>query len=592
MKLINRIQNKISKNLLFKYAGIVLICSSIILAIISIPLVLALRQQKITYFNNENIDVESISVKMRDGINIEGLIYVKKDLKENTNNSIPTILLLHGINGRKEHKINIIYQYVKFNYAVISVEQRGHGESGSPSGFLSKEPYDMIEIIDYIEANYQFANTSHMGVLGFSYGGGIGAVLQAIENRIHATVLYHPLASLKGLTDRIPIQKLVGTTPAVIDIDDIQDALSIANQNNTKNLLLLQGLSDKIILPKDTTEFYNQINPTNRIDIELNERPGKGHEGNEKDIISLKYAIAWFEHFYYNQSVNITELDNETNHISLFNFNYPKNSISKNIIIASSIILFIGLSSLIVKFRILPFWDKLPIKKDIDNSREGKERYRKMLIYRTSSYLGALVTTGIIFALFNKSILYGYFIFFPILSAIIMLFIPSELHSNWKEEWKNWVKNDSIPFLYSLSIIIIPVVYFLLLYNLITKLTMSFTIPIFNFSSLPYIVVGLGSGIMDYLYLREMKGRHAMILMIIRPISILIFLAFVPLPPFPILGGIFAHILFIILTGVILYYIRSLVMLLSKFYKNSSSLYLLIMLPFVIFYMRVFFRII
>jgi hypothetical protein len=83
-----------------------------------------------------------------------------------------------------------------------------------------------------------------------------------------------------------------------------------------------------------------------------------------------------------------------------------------------------------------------------------------------------------------------------------------------------------------------------------------------------------------------------MILMIIRPITILIFLAFVPLPPFPILGGIVSHVLFILLTGVILYYIRSLVMLLGKFYKNSSSLYLLIMLPFVIFYMRVFFRII
>ena len=95
-----------------------------------------------------------------------------------------------------------------------------------------------------------------------------------------------------------------------------------------------------------------------------------------------------------------------------------------------------------------------------------------------------------------------------------------------------------------------------------------------------------------YVYLREMKGRDGMILMVIRPISVLIFLGFVPLPPFPILGGIFSHILFILLTGVILYYIRVLVIFLSKFYKNSSSLYLLVMLPFVIFYMRVFFRII
>jgi len=206
--------------------------------------------------------------------------------------------------------------------------------------------------------------------------------------------------------------------------------------------------------------------------------------------------------------------------------------------------------------------------------------------------LGAVTISGIIFALLNRSILYGYFIFFPILSGIIMLFIPSELHSNWKEEWKNWIRNDSIPFIYSLSIIIIPTIYFLLLYNLNAGLTMSFSIPFLDISSVPYIVVGLGSGMMDYLYLREFKGRDAMILMVIRPITFLIFSAFVPLPPFPILGGIFSHILFLLLLGVILYYIRSLVMFLSKFYKNSFSLYLLIMLPFVIFYMRVFFRII
>ncbi|MHA1885026.1 MAG: hypothetical protein ACW96S_08245 [Promethearchaeota archaeon] len=97
---------------------------------------------------------------------------------------------------------------------------------------------------------------------------------------------------------------------------------------------------------------------------------------------------------------------------------------------------------------------------------------------------------------------------------------------------------------------------------------------------------------MDFLYLREMKGRHAMILLIIRPLSVIIFLAFVPLSPFPILGGAISQILFIFLIGVILFYIRSLVNYLSKIYKNSTSLYLLIMLPFVIFYLRVFFRII
>ena len=215
-----------------------------------------------------------------------------------------------------------------------------------------------------------------------------------------------------------------------------------------------------------------------------------------------------------------------------------------------------------------------------------------MIIYRTTAYLGSIFVTGIIFTFLNQSFLYGYFIFFPILSAVIMLFIPSELYSDWKDEWRNWTKSNLIPFLYSVSIIIIPTIYFLIFYNLNANLTLGFTIPIFTIASLPYIIIGLGSGLADYIYLREMKGRHAMILMIIRPITILIFLIFVPLPPFPILGGLISHILFILLTGVILYYIRSLVMFLSKFYKNNFSIYLLIMLPLIIFFMRVFFRIV
>ena len=576
----------------FKYIGFSLIFSSVLLSIISISLAIGLRNQKLTFMSDENIYVEDLSVKMRDDVQIKGLMYVDIDLKETNTNSIPTILLLHGINGRKEHKTNIIYQFVKLGFAVVSVEQRGHGESDSPSGFMGKEPEDMSEVIDYIEINYEFANTSHMALLGFSYGGGIGAIFQAIDDRINAVVLYHPLASLKNLMERIPLQKLIGTTPEVINLDLIQDAFDIASANNTKNMLLLQGSSDIVIFPEDTENFYSHVNGGNRSDIEYRLRPDKGHEGNEKDETSLKYAITWFEHFYHDSTINLTNLDDEINNVILLTYDFPNSTISETLVIVSAILLFIGLSLMVVKFRILPVWDKLPIKKVVDQTREGKEKYKKMFIYRTSSYIGAVIITGIIFSIFNRSLLYGYFIFYPILTIIPMLFIPSELHSNWKEEWRNWVKNDSIPFLYSFSIILASTLFFLIFYNINARLAMNFTIPIFNWASLPYLVLGLGSGVMDYLYLREMKGRHGMILMVIRPLTLLIFLAFVPLPPFPILGGITSHILFILLTGVIIYYIRQLVVFLSKFYKNSLSLYFLVMLPFVIFYMRVFFRII
>jgi cephalosporin-C deacetylase-like acetyl esterase len=583
---------RIEKDKLYRDLGFSLLFISIILTVAAIINAFILSSQKISYFDNENIDVELISVEMSDGVIIKGLVYVDKDLKENDTNSIPTILLLHGINGRKEHKFEIIYQYLKLGFAVVSIEQRGHGESGSPSSFLRKEPSDMVAIIDYIENNYSFANTTHIGVLGYSYGGGIGAILQVIDDRVDTVVLYHPLTSLEGLTDNVPLQNLIGSTTQVTNIDDIQDAFDIANESNSKNLLLIQGLSDIIISPEITHDFYNKLNGSNRDDILLINRTGLTHAGNEMDINSIKYGIAWFEHFFHNPSINRTDLVNEIDLLTLSSFNYPENNISESLIITSSILLFIGMSSLVIKSKILPYWKNLPIKKDIDLSREGKERYKKMLIYRTTGYLGAALISGIIFSIFNKSLLYGYFIFYPILTIIIMFFFPSELHKDWKSEWKNSFNSNLFTSIYSLSIVIIPMIYFVLFFNIVTSITIDFTIPLFRIDSFPYIIIGLGSGTMDYLYLREMKGRHSMILMIVRPISLLIFLAFVPIEPFPILGGIITHVLFILLTGVIIYYILKLVNLLSKFYKNSFSIFLVIMLPFIIFYVKVFFRII
>ena len=82
---------------LIRYIGIGLICSSLILTIISISLAFLIGSQKSTYFDSENIDIEYISVEMRDGVLIKGIIYVDKDLKENDSNSIPTILFLDNL---------------------------------------------------------------------------------------------------------------------------------------------------------------------------------------------------------------------------------------------------------------------------------------------------------------------------------------------------------------------------------------------------------------------------------------------------------------------------------------------------------------
>jgi hypothetical protein len=116
-------------------------------------------------------------------------------------------------------------------------------------------------------------------------------------------------------------------------------------------------------------------------------------------------------------------------------------------------------------------------------------------------------------------------------------------------------------------------------------------ISIINSSLVISILIALSSGIMDYLYLREFKPKHTYFLMLIRLLSLLIFMIFVPMPPSPLLGGVISHIGFFILFGVLTFYIRQLVMYVSKFYKNSLALYCLSLCPLTIFYIDIFFRI-
>ena len=578
--------------ILYKKLSLLLIVVGIVLSAVSILSAVSLGITRLEFFNEENIIYEKFSVRMTDGVSIKGVMYVDRNHYTFNNNSVPMVLMLNGINSRKEDNINKAYQLVKRGFSVFSVEQRGHGESTGPSGFLSKEPYDMVEVLDYIENRYNFPNVTHIALFAFSYGGGIGAILQAIDNRIFTTVLYHPLTSLDSFLSIFPFQNLIGTTSTIRRLEEIQDAFDIANETNTENLLLIHGTSDTLIYPKSSIDFYSLLNGDNRTNIELKLRPGLSHAENENDQTSLKFSLAWFQYYYYNSSINISNLESEIINIQLFPFTYPYSDISEYSIIFASVLLFIGISILVILFKIQPFWERLPGEKSPFEEKTANKKYKKMIVYRSSAYLFTALITGIFCSIFNVSLIFGYFVLYPLITLIILLFIPSELHSSWKDEWRSWIKHDFLFFLYTLLTISIPMVLFLIIYNLNAIIMLKSIIPIINTSLFITIAIGLGSGIMDYLYLREFNPKHTYILMIIRLASLLIFVVFIPIPPYPLLGGIISLIGFFLLFGVFTFYIRQLVIYVSKFYKSSLALYCLLLFPLIIFYIDIFFRIV
>jgi hypothetical protein len=544
------------------------------------------------YLDKENISITEFSVEMRDGNNIFGLLYANPSIMEEKNHSNPAILMLNGINAKKEDNFEIAFQLVKWGYTIFSMEQRGHGESEGPSGFLEKEPFDMVEVLDFITEKYDFINQTHVGLLGFSYGGGIGAILQALDSRIYSSVLYHPLTSIEILTEQIPFQNLIGTTPCIEDVDKIPDAFNFANASNTQNLLLIHGLEDKLILPESSENFYTHLNGKERDDIDLELRPSLEHMSNEKDALSLKHTLVWFNSFFIDRSIDNQNRKEEIMQINLFESNYPNAIISEIFSIFTGVFIFLGLSIFLIFFKILPKWEERPFESSNQDPEISSKKYKKMIIYRTLIYLLPIFIIGPLFMILNPSFIYSYFIAYPVIASTLLIFIPSELHRSWKDEWTVWFKNESFSFLYSFGIVVTSIGVFLILFNLNALIMLKPIIPFFNNSLVQYILLGFGSITMDFLYLREFKQIHSFFLLVLRPISLIIFLMFIQLPPFPILGGLVTHILFIILTGGFLYYIRQLIILLSKFYKSAWVLSGLIMLPSIIFFTYLFFRIV
>jgi len=574
--------------------GVSLILTSILLSVFSIVAAITLNSERRAYLDQENITMEVISVPLDDGIVIKGLLYADKEDFTKIDGSVPTVLIIHGINGKKEYHFSKAFQLVKMGYAVVSVEQRGHGESGGFVAFLGKEPTDMVQVIDYIVANFKFSNSSNLGLLAFSYGGGVASVLQAIEPRIHACVLYHPMASVDNITNKIPFQNLIGKTPGIPDVEAIQDGFDVSNTTNTKNLLLLHGADDDLILPQDSQALHDQVGGATRDDVDIEIRPGLKHGQNEGNTVSLKHTLVWLEHFFHNASINITNREDEINYMEIIGNQYPGNSISEELIWYSAIMMFFGLVLILVPSKLLPISkENQPFSKE--EKREAKNRdskaYQKMLLTRTAAYIAPVAVGGLICALLNPSMIYGYFIFIPIATIVLLLFIPRLDYSDWRSEWISWKENKLDLLLYSVPIILIPVVFFGAIYNINAIIMVSSPLPLFNLTTISYSTLIIASVMMDYLLLRGWKFKHTFLLIGLRPLTLFIFFLFVPIPEFTYLGGIIIHVLFLSLIGIVFWILLIINEIFSYVFKNKVAIILIIALPLIVFLVDRFFRI-
>ena len=100
---------------LLKKISLLLIVSGIILSVVSLFSAISLGITRLDFFNEENIVYEKFSVRMSDGASIKGVMYVDGNHYNINNNTVPMVLMLNGINSRKEDNINTTLTIINYN---------------------------------------------------------------------------------------------------------------------------------------------------------------------------------------------------------------------------------------------------------------------------------------------------------------------------------------------------------------------------------------------------------------------------------------------------------------------------------------------
>ncbi len=523
------------------------------------------------FLDRHNITGIPIFAPTRDGEHISCVLYMDSNMIDRIDRSVPSIIFVPGADNPKSNLFNIKFQFIKFGYSVIAMEQRGHGESGGYFTLYEKECFDISDVINYLSDNFPQLNTSHIGLVGMSLGGGAAVGAQALDDRIHASVIYHPAANLSDLfrlTGFHPFD-YVGFLPGMGQPKDLpmgipnwdqikeeywseaHDTINLVNETNTKNLLLLHGSNDDMIRPAVSQAIHDKADPNNtREDVQVVIRPNLGHGDNEKNFGSLRYTLTWFNHFYKNGSINLSDIDSEINTIQFYEFDFPNTGNYKSWITISVLSLIAYLYSAI--FGIL-FPQQIKISKSQlvgawhgSSDPEMKKKYTRTFIIRSITLISIYIGCSAYARMRNPSILNA-FLVHPVFIAIpLLLFIPLGAYpkDSWKQEYvrnlrediKKWVNKDSIrAFLFSYCIFGIPILLYLGLLNLGGIYTIDGIYnPGFSIGFTNILTFGIIFAI-PFLLLRDLPGQYSFLLIPVVFLGILFGTLILPIKPISII---------------------------------------------------------
>ncbi len=139
-------------------------------------------------------------LQMSDGVELATTLYAPDGPAPS--GGWPAVLLLHGLGGNRSSMNEIVEQVlVPHGYAALTVDARGHGQSGGRSTLVgARETADYAAALSWLRARPGVSDTK-IGAVGFSLGGGsVWKLLAAPGTRLAAAI---PVITWTSLYDAL-----------------------------------------------------------------------------------------------------------------------------------------------------------------------------------------------------------------------------------------------------------------------------------------------------------------------------------------------------------------------------------------------------
>jgi len=255
-----------------------------------------------------NTVMKNVSIHIGGNLDLKGVILLPSKNLENKESKIPIAIAFHGYNSGRGQLNFISFALVQLGMAVLSVDMRGHGESGGDRNDTLYILRDLNNILNYIYSQDIF-DKNNIVTIGLSIGAIISLYEGYLDPRVKCVVGLATTSEYKTMiSENIkPLsrkwwwklnQKIGGleVDPSSLQSRLVSPALIAGCRksffdvpvpwevDNAKRVLLLQCKNDYIVEPRNFESNINAFNLTPK-NYELFEKGGHGFTKQEIAVI-------------------------------------------------------------------------------------------------------------------------------------------------------------------------------------------------------------------------------------------------------------------------------------------------------------------